>query len=281
MTWTASINRYFATRDVRPQYERDTRHRANALEAFAGVPLKMQDVDAELANAFLASLQAKGIYSGKTLKGYRDAILCIWREAWNDGLTPHRPERVKAFKTRRHLPKAWTIDEVRQLVAAAKTLRGNVWGLGVSRATWFEAYVRLLWCTGLRAGDVLRLEWSQVNGGQIAVSQSKTSHAILCVLSEPATRLVDAIRLRTDSPLVLPWPGARCILDRWFRRLVRKAGIREGGTRWIRRSAASYVERDQPGRAGQFLGHLTPGLAARHYLDLSITRVAAVSPPEL
>lgn len=96
-----------------------------------------------------------------------------------------------------------------------------------------------------------------------------------------AWQLAETIRHKTGSPLVLPWPGARCILDRWFARLVLASGIRPGGTRRIRRGGASEVEKHQPGTAGRFLGHLTPGLAARHYLDPTITNVRPVSPPEL
>lgn len=283
MLWSEAIERYFSERDVCHDYERGTRKRAAALDLFAGRPLDVTEVTSVLVNAFLAALQAEGRYYEKTVKGYRDAIMAVWRAAWESGLTPHRPERVKSIKVRRKLPQAWSIEEVRALVAASRDLRGRVCGLkGVSRAIWFESYVQLLWCTGLRAGDLIRLEWDTVSpGGIVGVVQSKTRHQLICQLSPRALALAQDIRIRTESPLVLPWPGARCILDRWFRRLVKAAGIREGGTRRIRRAAASYVEKTQPGMAGRFLGHLTAGLASRHYLDPSITHAAAVTPPEL
>lgn len=282
MTWTDSIDRYFSERDVNPQYERDTRQRANALNLYAGHPLALEEVTTPLVNAFLAAMQAEGKHYEKTVKGYRDAILCVWRAAWEADLTTHRPERVRAVKVRRKVPVAWTIEEVRKLAETAETLTGNVHGLPVTRSLWFAAYVHLLWCTGLRVGDVLRLTWEQVRGqGLIVASQHKTGYPVLCQLSARAARLVEGIHRKTDSTLVLPWPGARCILDRWFRRLVKASGIRPGGTRRIRRGGASEVERLHPGTAGRFLGHLTPGLAAKHYLDPAITHARPVSPPEL
>jgi integrase len=249
--------------------------------------LALEEVTPALVNAFLAALKDEGRHYDKTVKGYRDAICCVWRAAWEAGLTPHRPERVKTIRVRRKVPSAWTIEEVRRLAKTAESLPGSVHGLPVARALWFAAYVHLLWCTGLRVGDLLRLSWEQVYRREknapsvIVVTQNKTNHPLLCQFSARADRLAESIRLKTDSPLVMPWPGARCILDRWFCRLVLAAGIRPGGTRRIRRAGASEVEREQPGMAGRFLGHLTPGLAAKHYLDPAITNSRPVTPPEL
>lgn len=285
-TWLETIEWYLAGRDVCHQYAQEIRHRAAALELFADRVLDIEEVTDELVNHFLATMQAEGDYYDKTVKGYRDAILCVWRAAWEYGLTNIRPGRVRRIKVRRQLPSAWTIEEVRTLAAAAKKLPGKVAGIEVGRSLWFAAYVHLLWCTGLRVGDVLALQWSAVcqrtkDDATAYLVQSKPNHPLLCGLSARAVQLATDIKSRVESPLVLPWPGARCILDRWFNRLVKRSQIRPGGTRWIRRGAASEVEKNHPGMAGKFLGHLTPGLAAKHYLDPSITNQRPVRPPEL
>jgi len=285
-TWLETIEWYLAGRDVCAQYAKEIRHRAGALEMAAGRVLGIDDVTDELVNWFLMQMQSEGKHYDKTVKGYRDAMQCVRQAAWEHGLTDVRPGRVRRIKVRRKLPSAWTIEEVRMLVKAAEKLPGKVAGIDVGRSLWFSAYVHLLWCTGLRVGDVLTIEWSAVfqrtkNDAAVYLVQSKQNHPVLCGLSARAVRLATDIRNRTDSPLVLPWPGARCILDRWFRRLVKRSGIRPGGTRWIRRGAASKVEQEQPGMASKFLGHLTPGLAAKHYLDPSITNQRPIRPPEL
>jgi hypothetical protein len=47
-----------------------------------------------------------------------------------------------------------------------------------------------------------------------------------------------------------------------------------------RRTGATFVERDHPGAAMRYLGHKSPGLAYRHYVDRSKLG-DAIQPPEL
>lgn len=62
---------------------------------------------------------------------------------------------------------------------------------------------------------------------------------------------------------------------------ISAAGDRIGTPRRLRRSAASYIERDDPGHGKRFLGHRTAGIAEAYYLDLAIANGNQVRPPDL
>jgi hypothetical protein len=65
-----------------------------------------------------------------------------------------------------------------------------------------------------------------------------------------------------------------------FAKLVRGAGL-QGSTKWLRRSGATWCEVHQPGSAMAFLGHRTPGLAYKHYVDPRFVQRDKPRPPKI
>lgn len=102
------------------------------------------------------------------------------------------------------------------------------------------------------------------------------------------TPSVRAMRPRTRAavlalPGVVPlaWPGAPKNFYRAWRELRTTARVDGGAMQRLRRSSASEVERVTPGAAAAFLGHATPGLAERCYIDPRIAGPRPVSPTRL
>jgi integrase len=66
-----------------------------------------------------------------------------------------------------------------------------------------------------------------------------------------------------------------------FGRIRDMAGLK-GGTRTIRKSGATAVESQQAGAAAKFLGHKSPAMAIRHYVDPRLAKLQeGCQPPPL
>jgi hypothetical protein len=57
--------------------------------------------------------------------------------------------------------------------------------------------------------------------------------------------------------------------------------LKDGSGKWLRRSAATHVEMQEPGKAQWFLAHRSPGMAVRHYLDQRQLAGATTRPPSV
>ena len=65
--------------------------------------------------------------------------------------------------------------------------------------------IRLLLLTGCRKGEILRLRWSEVDGGTLALADSKTGPRKV-PLNAPARRIIDR-QIQKESNFVFPSPG--------------------------------------------------------------------------
>lgn len=125
--------------------------------------------------------------------------------------------------------------------------------------------------TALRLGDLLLVEVSQLQPDTaIRIRQHKTGRVTHVRLRQETCRAAaDTIADHPADPLVWPLWGQRDALYRCVRETVAGAGIRPGTFRWLRRSAATQVERVSPGRSTELLGHASRGTTERWYLDRS------------
>jgi len=100
--------------------------------------------------------------------------------------------------------------------------------------------------------------------------QSKTSGYVRVTL-RPETRERVAEQIDGLRPGDRVWPlwARREAFYRAFRSLVASAGIREGTFRWLRRTAATQVEIEHPGRSTELLGHASRSTTEQWYLDRS------------
>jgi integrase len=128
--------------------------------------------------------------------------------------------------------------------------------------------------TGLRRGDLLSLDAHQIApDGTVRALQHKTSYGHACRLS---VATADRVRARGN---LKPPVGIRRIY-RLLEQVREKANVSSGAMQQMRRTGATQVEMRQPGAAQRFLGHQTPGLAYRYYVDWTQLAVP-VKPPDL
>jgi len=152
-----------------------------------------------------------------------------------DARTEVPPHRLLAPRPKRNKPHIFTEQEVGQLMAAATRL-GSPTGL---RALTYTTLIGLLTATGLRPGEALALDRSDVDleTGILAIRQTKFGKSRFVPVSDSARAALqeyakqrDALRpsRRTDAFLVSEH-GARvqgCTARRTFARISRTIGLR-------------------------------------------------------
>lgn len=73
---------------------------------------------------------------------------------------------------------------------------------------------------------------------------------------------------------------SRRYMQKWFTSFARKAGA-PGSIKTLRKTAATWIEVQHPGSSSRFLGHKTPGLNHKHYLDPRFLDQNRPLPPEI
>lgn len=282
-TVTEYVERYGLTRGIEAETVRQYEIAARRFEQFAGDGIRVNELDELTVSAWVAFLTRS--CAPATVRSKRNQILALWRAAADDYLCEPPRRRVRVAMVPWTPRECWTIDEVRELVRAAGSL--HRWHpCGLRRSEWWPLAIRLAWDTGLRWGDLVRLRFTDIEGGIVTVCQHKTRRPHMAVLHPTTLAALDASRTHAPRELVVPWTASQKTFLHQVRRLVRKAGIRPGTWRWLRRGGASDVEIQQPGsgQSSRHLGH-RPGsnIAPLHYLDPKViaASVPMVAPRDL
>lgn len=289
MTVTAYLETvYLVINDVRKSTADQLRISVRLLNRHHGKPVKLSELSELFLSQWLAAYQAEPLSSGKlrsaaTIRGKRSDLLGLWRHAWNNQYTETMPrsEQVRRMKKSLAAPVAWTLDDLGKILKATDSLPGFCRKSGVRWSTWWRAYLLVAYDSALRLSDILDLRFDQI-GAEFLIVQQKTGDSHMVYLTPPTLEAVKEIR-QPVRKLVFEWKHCRAGFYTSFNKLVKSAGVKRGTSKFIRRSSASYVERDAPGGAAvaAHLGHRTIGLAARNYVDPTIAVVARVRPPAI
>ena len=215
-----------------------------------------------------------------TRSNYSRMGLTLWRYAADRELTQHYPKRVVRVKPRPRPPVAWSMDELASLVDAARSLTHKFKRSRCPAAVFFEAYIRTGFETGIRFSDLLSLRCEQLRGERLWVTPNKTGVPVPKVISGECAAALRNLNVLGDGETFFRWAIAKKQLRAHFRALCKRAGVR-GTPKFLRRSGATHCEIKQPGSAGEFLGHLSPGLALRFYVDRTLVAERCPAPPPI
>lgn len=192
----------------------------------------------------------------------RNTLLVLWRYAWREHLIDDPPRRVRNVRPSRISPRAYTREQVVDLVAAASSLAGEFLRqfqpTGLERSQQMTSLIRAAYETGFRLGDLLRLTSEHIRpGGIVEIVQAKTG-------IEARKRLsIDTLLMLRDGPL---WPLKPRCYQREFAGLRDALRLPEGSSlKWLRRAHGTHVAASG-GSASAALGHAIPG-TQRHYVD--------------
>ena len=264
---------HFDCRDVSRFYVDTVCRRTAALEKHACESSIDKVLRESVVNSFLGSLTL----SPYTVKGYRGDILTVWNAAADEDLVPYPVRRrIRAVRTPQLIVECFSLEEARQILAAAHRVKG-CYPNGVARRHYWDATIRLAWDTGFRLGDILKFRLDAVRAdGSVQIVQSKTGRIANAILRETTIGALQLIG--SDRPC--EWPLTASRFGRHFAAIVKEAKVRKGTFKWLRRASGSYVEAEQPGSGHKHLGHASQDIFDRHY-DAKLGGHNLPQPPEL
>lgn len=191
-------------------------------------------------------------HAAASLVGVRASLLSVTRWAAEQGVC--EAVRCRPVRAPELLPEAWTVDEVRLLVAA-----------GYDRGEWWGSVIQAGWHSGLRWLDVTRIERRQFDGGgNGCLIQHKTGRAVAVWLPP----MLIATRPATGPMWAWRWSYEH--FRRQFVEVVSAAGIPHGSWKRLRKSAGNAAEELAPGR-----GHLVLGNTRRVFEAAYLVRSAS------
>ncbi len=245
----------------------------NAFERFLGREASLQDLTAEQVNLWI--MRRCGARSWHTARSRRGMLLTLWRAACEEGLVKEFPQRIRPVKTPPLIPQAWKEKELERLLDACQRLPGQMDSLGLPARDVWTAWVLLAWDTALRPCDLLNLTREHLRGGILLLVQKKTGFPLMCRLRPETLAAVDRLFPPEREKI---FAFSRSQVDYWWEKIRQLSGLK-GSTETIRRSRASFAEACLPGSAQRVLGHRTPGLCYKHYIDPTILYSPELPPP--
>jgi integrase len=267
---------YLSEREASPRYIESLKRTVKRARQFG--LLDTSQLIPEKANEFLTRLPLAAV----TRSNIRRELLTLWRFAFENSYTDIPPLRVCRIKATPPPPRAWSLDTLRQLLAAAEQDTRAV-SQRIPGLLWRDVlpcWIVIGYDTGLRLSDLLRLHESNVVNGCVICTAQKTGKFTVRAISLPGQELAAQLLGKSPDGTLFRWAlPRRRVLLKWKEFLAEQGVI--GSSRWLRRSAATYVEIKQKGEAQRFLGHSNAALATRHYLDQTLTMDIPESPPPL
>jgi integrase len=269
---TAVLERYLSQREACPNYRRHLWRTVERLSSF-GIT-SVANMNPESVNRWLDSLAC----SKQTRANYRRQACTIVRAALGPDAA-HFINGVRRVKAPLPPPVAWTRDELSRLLHHARNLHGNL-QCGCPAALFFTGWLMLGYSSGLRFSDLLSLRCHQIRDGRLYAVQHKTGESIVHVLPSECAEILTQLSVLSQDGTMFKW----ALSERWLRirwgRLVKGAGL-TGTCKWMRRTGATWVEATQPGMASRWLGHRSPELAMKHYVDRSLIPNTCPAPPPI
>lgn len=253
---------------------------------FLGHPAEALDLRKENVNQWIQT-KIDSQCASATIKTRRNAIMALWRWAYENDIVTEEPKRIRKVRLSYAGVDAWTPEEITRLVATAIEGKDSYLGTtGLVHSLFFGSLVSAGYDTALRLGDLLALrrDMIQVKNrcGYIRVVESKTGKVKSARLYPHTMRLIDQLwDLKPDREKIWPLWCRREQFYRSFNTLVKRAGIRKGTFRWLRRASITQVELIQPGWGTIHAGHSDPIITKRHYTDGKQLNEEVTAPPPL
>jgi integrase len=172
----------------------------------------------------------------------------------------------------RKIPRAWTLAQLRQLLAACDQTKGAI--AGVPARLWWRAFIIVCFDTGERSGALFRLRWEHfdADSGQLespAEIRKGGKKSMLYRLRPDAVEALEAIRA-PERDVIFAWDRHWGTFYNRYRRLIKTAKLpwesHRSGPQKNRRTFATFVEAGG-GDATQALDHTSRRVTVNSYLD--------------
>jgi integrase len=268
------------------QYETDLRILNQAFQfrlCERGERLRMvtlADLDDELLQYAMKWQLDRGRVAATANRLFR-TVKAVWNLAFEQGLVA-APPRTKRYREADRVPRAWTLDEFSDIMAAAEAAPG--WVGEVLARDFFAAYFWFTYATGARQGVTLALPTSGFNPrrGEVTLPaelQKQNADQVMGLLPEAASAIA---KLRSAERglerLFGDFDGSITHFNKRLRKIIVASGLRatpKDVTRrelshMVRRTFATHVTANSDEEtARKLLGHSHISVT-RKYLDPTI-----------
>ena len=239
---------------------------------------RCQHLSTDFVNQYLKTrLESR---SSVTVANERRAILTVWRWAWETGRVDEPPRGVMRVQQRPKPIRAWTIGELSRIASAAEDAPTVRMRCGCTRNEFLRCWILLGYETGARWGDLWKMHERDLSGNVIRWQTNKTGACQHRPLTDTCMEAVNRMLAKSPDGRILGWVCNKRYAMALMKRHLESCGL-DGSSKWLRRSGATHVEQFNPGKAKVFLGHRSPGMADRHYIDHSQLRRDDVVVPGL
>lgn len=218
----------------------------------------VEEVTSERVDAYLSGALAK--LAPQTVANHRRLLTTLMRDAKKLGLNTCIADGFRRVKVPRPVPRALSRSEIKAAVEAARATPGQFRDL--RKSDFLVAWFLTAYALGMRSGDLIQIRWDQVRGRKIYRGQNKTSTPIVALFTDEALAACKALPKRTR---IFGDFAAQNTIEQWVKECMVRAGL-DATTKFLRRSAATYAK-VQGKSPKAVLGHLTDGLAEKHYVD--------------
>ena len=249
-------------------------YRKIAMRLASRIDMPVAEFTIPRINAIIASDLA--VYAKNTVRTHRAILAAIYHHAKECGVVNDCTRKISRVKVPQAIPRAWTVAEMRRLYQAAGSIGGQ-FRFECPRAQVMQAAILVGYSTALRLRDLLGLRHENIREGQVVLCVQKTRRIHAVSLTEEAQSALTELPL--VGPLVFGHFLAVTTFLYWFRRIVKDAGL-AGSVKYLRRSSATYACLAGIDPTGH-LGHATPELARKHYLDPAILAKGRPAVPQL
>jgi integrase len=237
----------------------------------------LADLEDLTVSQFLSHRGAK--LSPYSVERERCALLAMWRLAADRRLVDTRP-CVQAELLPERIPRAFTVEELERLYAAAETTPG--WIGPVKASAWWPALIMVLYESGERVDAVLHVPkvcytppFLRVPAG---IRKGRRTERVY-ELTPATCQLIDAAAAH-DADTLFMWALDPSMLYTHFKKILARAGLPSGRGEMfhcIRRTTASHLAA-AGGDATAYLGHGSDRTTRRSYLDPRIVNARGVKP---
>jgi integrase len=265
---------YVLEKELSAGYEYQLTYALSRLEEWIGRKSSCDVFNNDSINQWLRDEQ-NGELTGRSRKNLRTSIVTLWKYAAQKDLCDE-PNRVRKVKVPDTVPDAWDFETLARFASGAKQLPGT-FANQVSRSIYFHTLIWFCFETGLRRADALKTDVRTIKDYVIPVVQNKTSrlHAARITFNTFNDLMAISIHLkeRGDSQWFCPlaFPGCISQLYYWLQRCRELSGVSVGernrSMQHLRRTGATAVEAESPHSAWKYLGHASPNLARKSYID--------------
>jgi len=276
-TLDAVVDRYALGRELAATSIAQHRYSVLSFSRHLGRAATIADLTDDAVSGWLVALADQG-QARETIRTKRRCLLTLWRAWCEDNTEWPWPRRVRKIKRDTRDPQAWDEAQFARLVAFVRGLPGTMKWHGVAWADFWTGYVLLGYDTGLRFGDLITVPLAPLAAtGVLWVRQGKTGTPVSCELHDDLRQVLARIVARRPEATFVALYRKKGIQEE-FKFILRRLGL-PGSTKWLRRTGATWTEVAAPGSAMAYLGHKTPGLAYRHYVDPRHVQAHKPRPP--